>query len=84
MAISNKEIINNQLKRINEKMRTTFVAHKSNGMWCLCIEYNGMEMPPYPLSNSTTMRTSSQMIDYLSGVEDAVDFYTHNGTANGD
>lgn len=84
MAITNKEIINNQLRRINEKMKTNFVLSESFEYVMICRVQGEMQMPPYPLSNDLTQRTEEQMIEYLAGVEDAVDFYTHNGTAKGD
>ena len=83
--ITNNEIINNQLKRINEKMRTKFSVHYEDDKCCLIIETGVSYMqPPFPLNTDFTMRTEEQMIEYLAGVEDAVNFYTYNGTANGD
>ena len=80
--ITNKEIISNQLKRINEKMHTSFTAKQAkDGTWFLCNEKNGCDTPPFPLNNDWAHRTEEQMIEYLAGVEDAVDFYTHCGTA---
>ncbi len=78
MAITNKEIISNQLKRINEKAKTDLKLKKANGYWYLCREVNEYELPPEPFSASKTRRTSAQMIEYLAGLEDAVDVYTHN------
>lgn len=80
MAITNKEIIEGQLRRINEKAHTQLVLKRANRHWYLCHEFNGYELPPSPLNESFTMRTSAEMIEYLRGVEDAVDFFTHNGT----
>lgn len=83
--ITNREIINNQLKRINEKMRTNFNLHYEDEKCCICKFVGKSYMqPPYPLSNDFTYRTEERMIEYLSGVEDATDFFTHNGTATGD
>ena len=83
--ITNREIINRQLKRINEKMRTNFNLHYEDNKCCICIfKGKDMMMPPYPLSNDFTYRTEEMMIEYLSGVEDTTDFFTHNGTAIGD
>ena len=79
--ITNKEIIENQLRRINEKMKTDFQLKRASGHWYLCRSVNDYELPPEPLSNTMTRRTAGQMIEYLAGVEDAVDFYTHCGTA---
>ena len=73
MAITNKEIISNQLKRINEKANTNLILRKANGYWYLCREVNGNELEPYPFSGTKTRRTSAQMIEYLAGLEDALD-----------
>lgn len=73
MAITNKEIISNQLKRINEKANTNLLLRKANGYWYLCREVNGNELEPYPFSGTKTRRTSAQMIEYLTGLEDALD-----------
>ena len=81
MAITNKEIINNQLRRINEKTKMKLSIDESGGMFCVCKKNGNKIMPPFPLSNDITYRTSGFMIEYLAGVEDAVDFFTHNGTA---
>lgn len=79
MAITNKTIIENQVKRINEMAGTEVVAKRANGYWWVCIDgENGELLPPYPFSNVLTGRTPSQMIEYLAGVEDAVAHYTGN------
>lgn len=80
MSITKKEIIEGQLSRINEKARTKLVLKRANRHWYLCRECNGYEMPPSPLSECFTRRTSAEMLEYLRGVEDAVDFFTHNRT----
>lgn len=83
--ITNKEIVEKQLRRINEKMKTDFQLEEvgdRKGLYQLCrITANGYYLPPTPLSNTMTQRTEEQMVEYLAGVEDAVDFYTHCGTA---
>jgi hypothetical protein len=73
MAITNKEIINNQVKRINEKAKTDLRLGRKNGTWYLYTSSNGTEFPPYPFSQVNTHRTSAQMIEYLEGLEDAID-----------
>lgn len=73
MAITNKEIITNQVNRINEKAGTNLLLRKANGHWYLCREVNGNELEPYPFSGTKTRRTSAQMIEYLAGLEDAID-----------
>ena len=83
MAITNKEIIQNQLKRINEKIHTDLVLKRANGHWYLCREVNGYELTADFIGGAKTRRTSAQMIEYLSGVEDAVDFFTFD-KANGE
>lgn len=73
MAITNKEIISNQLKRINEKANTNLLLRRANGHWYLCREVEGNELEPYPFGGTKTRRTSAQMIEYLAGLEDAID-----------
>lgn len=73
MAITNKEIIEGQLRRINEKAGTNLLLRKANGYWYLCREVNGNELEPYPFSGTMSRRTSAQMIEYLAGLEDAID-----------
>ena len=73
MAITNKEIITNQVNRINEKAGTDLLLRKANGYWYLCREVNGNELEPYPFSGTKTRRTSAQIIEYLAGLEDAID-----------
>ena len=62
MAITNKEIIEGQLRRINEKAHTQLVLKRANRHWYLCRECNGYELPPSPLNESFTRRTSAEMI----------------------
>lgn len=83
MAITNKEIITNQVRRINEKANTDLLLRRANGLWYLCREVNGEELEPYPFSGNETRRTSAQMIEYLAGLEDAIDYYTKQQKKNG-
>lgn len=83
MAITNKEIISNQVKRINEKAKTDLKLKRVKGYWYLCREINGYEDAPIPFSATKTRRTSAQMIEYLAGLEDAVDYYTKNKVLEG-
>lgn len=73
MAITNKEIITNQVNRINEKAKTDLRLGRKNGTWYLYTSSNGTEFPPYPFSHVNTHRNSAQMIEYLAGLEDAID-----------
>ena len=66
MAITNKDIINNQLKRINEKLNANIELVQNSGKFTLA-------ETPFPIMFAA--RTSSQMIEYLAGLEDAIDFY---------
>lgn len=75
MAIINKEIITNQVKRINEKAKTDLRLGRKNGTWYLYTSSNGTEFPPYPFSQVNTHRTSAQMIEYLAGLEDAINYF---------
>lgn len=73
MAITNRDIMQTQLRRINEKAGTNLLLRKASGHWYLCREVNGNELEPYPFSGTKTRRTSAQMLEYLAGLEDAVD-----------
>ena len=66
--ITNKEIINNQLKRINEKMGTTFKLEIVCGR---C--YISEDLSFGKISANNTARNTSQMIEYLAGLEDGID-----------
>lgn len=68
MAISNKEIIANQLRRINEKAQTNFQLENVCGALYLTEDKTFGK-----ISSNFTRRTSSQMIEYLAGMEDAID-----------
>ena len=83
--ITDKEIISNMLRRINKKLNTSFSIHYKGKECCLCgMKGKDFMTPPYPLSNDFTYRSEDMMIEYLGGVDDAADFFTHNGTATGD
>ena len=79
--LTNKEIITNQVNRICEKSgaKVTLIR-KPGGLYTLCKSgtENGVMPPQAPeeFCQSMTWRTSSQMIEYLAGLEDAIDFFT--------
>ena len=64
MAITNKEIITNQVKRINEKLNANIELVQNSAMFTLA-------ETPFPITFAA--RTSAQMIEYLAGLEDAID-----------
>ena len=78
MAITNREIITNQVNRIKEKTgaKVTLIK-KPGGLYTLC--KSGTENGEYPpqapeeFCRTMTWRTSAQMIGYLAGLEDAID-----------
>lgn len=72
MAITNKELLLNKVKRINEKANKDVRLGKSNGTFYLYEMHNGTEFPS-PFEWHTTFRTSAQMMEYLAGLEDAID-----------
>lgn len=71
MAITNKEIINNQLKRINEKAGSNFQLESVCGHYYLTEDKSFGK-----ISANFTQRNSPQMIEYLAGLEDAIDCFT--------
>lgn len=64
MAITNKEIIQNQLNRINEKLLSNIETTWNKGHAILA-------NTPFPVD--FTARNSAQMIEYLAGMEVAID-----------
>ena len=75
--VTNKEILTNQVKRINEKAQTNLILKHQGSIWYLCrIAADGCELEPPPFGASMTRRKASEMMEYLRGLEDAVDYYT--------
>lgn len=77
MALTNKEIITNQVKRIKEKSGANITLIKKRNLYTLCKSgtENG-ELPPQApdeFCRTMTWRTPLQMIEYLAGLEDAID-----------
>ena len=70
MAITNKEIINNQLKRINEKVDMDFVLEGSGDEIFLASSNNKVLF-----DSMEFYKTEEQMIEYLEGLEDAIDYF---------
>lgn len=70
MAITNKEIINNQLKRINEKVDMDFVLEGSDDELFLASSDNNVLF-----DSMEFYKTEEQMIEYLAGMEDAIDYF---------
>lgn len=70
MAITNKEIINNQLKRINEKTDMDFVLEGSGDELFLASSNNNVLF-----DSMEFYKTEEQMIEYLAGLEDAIDYF---------
>ena len=70
MAITNKEIINNQLKRINEKVDMDFVLEGSDDELFLASSNNNVLF-----DSMEFYKTEEQMIEYLEGLEDAIDYF---------
>ena len=70
MAITNKEIITNQVNRINEKVDMEFNLNTDETGEYLFLE---SERPIF--ENMEVYRTEEQMIEYLAGMEDAIDYF---------
>jgi hypothetical protein len=68
MNITNKQIITNQLNRINEKAQANFKLVNVGGALYLTEDKTFGK-----ISSNFIRRTSSQMIEYLAGLEDAID-----------
>lgn len=74
--ITNREILRNQLKRINEKCNSNLQLGKIRNLWYLyCVGEGGHEIQPYPIGDFTR-RTAQQMIEFLAGMENAIDYFT--------
>lgn len=79
MAITNKEIITNQVKRIKEKTGAKVAIARKRKLYSLCkagTEENPFPQAPEEFVGINTWRTPLQMIEYLAGLEDAIDYYT--------
>lgn len=75
--ITDKEIITNQVNRINEKSNLNVSARKINVLW-----YLYQEGYLAPLNTSEIGRTADQLIEYLAGMEDAIDYINNVGLKN--
>lgn len=64
MAITNKELLLNMVKRINEKLSSNIELFQNKGKFTLA-------GTPFPITLAG--RTSAQMFEYLAGLEDAID-----------
>lgn len=64
MAITNKELLLNMVKRINEKLSSNIELVQNKGKFTLA-------ETPFPITFAA--RTSAQMFEYLAGLEDAID-----------
>ena len=69
--LTDKDIITNQVSRISGKTKTNLSARIINVLWYL---YQGENIAPFGSANIG--RTADQMIEYLAGLEDAIDYYT--------
>lgn len=63
--MTNKEIIKNQLRRINAMLNANIELVQNGAKFTLA-------KTPFPITFAS--RTSSQMIEYLCGVEDTVEY----------
>lgn len=64
MAITNKELLLNWVKRINEKLSSNIELVQKDGKFTLA-------ETPFPITFAA--RTSAQMFEYLAGLEDVID-----------
>ena len=65
MAITNREILLNQVKRINEKTNRNFVLHMTKTRYCLGEDCRSINL-------DKTTRNDLQMIEFLAGFEVAI------------
>lgn len=70
MAITNKELLLNMIKRINEKTDMDFVLEGSGDELFLASSNNNVLF-----DTMVCYRTGEQMIEYLEGLEDAIDYF---------
>lgn len=70
MALTSREILENMVKRINEKTGFNIQLVENRKRYTLA-------NTPFPISFNA--RTALQMIDYLAGMEDVFDYYTTKG-----
>lgn len=62
--VTNKELLLNMVKRINEKLSSNIELVQNDGKFTLA-------ETPFPITFAA--RTSSRMFEYLAGIEDAID-----------
>lgn len=70
MAITNKELLLNMIKRINEKTDMDFVLEGSGDELFLASSDNNVLF-----DSMEFYKTEEQMIEYLEGLEDAIDYF---------
>lgn len=70
MAITNKELLLNMIKRINEKTDMDFVLEGSGDELFLASSNNNVLF-----DSMEFYKTEEQMIEYLEGLEDAIDYF---------
>ena len=70
--VTNKEVINKTLKRINKKVDMAFNLNTdSTG------EYLFLQSEKPIFESMECYRTEEQMIEYLAGIEDAIEYFIH-------
>ena len=70
MAITNKELLLNKIKRINEKADIDLVLEGSGDELSIASADNNVLF-----ENMDQYRTEDQMFEYLAGLEDAIDYF---------
>jgi len=70
MAITNKEIIENQLRRINEKCKLDLQLQTGSDNECYLSSNDHVLF-----SNMECYRSEDEMIEYLCGFEDAIGYF---------
>lgn len=72
MAITNREILQNQVRRIKKKTGKNLELHYTN-LFCYLYERKDDGTLEEAFASSKIARKKSEMMDYLAGLEDAID-----------
>ena len=75
MAITNREILQNQVRRIKEKTGSNLELHFTRKFVYLYEEKEEGVFENFAFGSANANRTPAQMIEYLAGLEDAIDYF---------
>lgn len=75
MAITNREILQNQVRRIKEKTGSNLELHFTRKFVYLYEVKEEGVFENFAFGSANANRTPAQMIEYLAGLEDAIDYF---------